>query len=1073
MKRLLTTLLLLCTLAMAGSAWGACTTANDSEVVNPGNDRTDSTYGQWWIAYQFTIAADHDVTSVEWIVGDRGETYTSYGEIWTDSEGSPGALVTGCTGSVGDITDDTIDSGYIAYVFSSSVELPAGTYWAVVRQTAVANNMDFGRDTVDGTGTFMYSANGAAWEATAFDVGVKVMGCDIGGETTTTTTTTSTTTTTATPGVCTATTDNCSHEAVQRLIYAASVGDTVCVNADNCTWDSTVLINKAITLQGSGMGASGTKITSSGVMWDGLLLLEGFTDNETLVRITGFQFDLATLAGGRGIYVNAGRIKKLRIDHNTFHHGYYQIETGGAYGVIDNNLFYNGGAWLILNGGSRAHADASWVDMTPGTANAIFVEDNKFILDANWLNPGVGNGDGVDGSQGGKIVFRHNEFDSDNWTTNKDQSTAYSVGFHGSAAAGCANGYWQQTGNTDCRRSPSIIEVYENSYHGQRIDWMITLRGGSGLIYNNTHLTTDYPNARISLREEEYYEPQWSPLRTAWPAEDQIHNTFIWGNSINGSLQTTSNIVADSYIVQDRDYYLHAPCDNATEHDAYGNDCTYGREWFTDKNGASGSYPTGGTPYANQGTMVFTANVNNAYIDYTPYTYPHPLRNGQNIACYRDADNDTWGNPDNQTTDTLTCATGWVTNYTDCNDSQKEYIDSDTDTYGSQVTTNCGVANSTDCDDTLYTIHDNQTFYRDADSDTFGAAATTVTYCDNSTHTGYVTNSSDCDDADNETGVGNTPYYRDADNDTYGDPAITTGACPDPVEPPAGYVTNDTDCNVDNATWFKLWTFYADADEDTYGDASVTSTICDDLTPPATPSGYVTVAGGMDCDDTNGAIYVYRSGYRDADNDTYTTGVLNAVCSGAALPAGYRYPKKQYLGRDDCNDNATTGPLVYRWVNVFDDADNDTYVVAPEHAVCMGATILAGYRDDVTALDCNDNVTTGHDIYPGATEACNSIDDDCDGVTDADYRPLIDSETEDSCGVGACAVAHGHMRCAAGVEASACEPLEAIGEIRGNSIDDNCDGNTDESNGRTNMIWSITNRPIDFIYYRGLWQQGK
>jgi len=43
------------------------------------------------------------------------------------------------------------------------------------------------------------------------------------------------------------------------------------------------------------------------------------------------------------------------------------------------------------------------------------------------------------------------------------------------------------------------------------------------------------------------------------------------------------------------------------------------------RNGASDTAPTDGVTYSNYGTMYFTADVENAYYGYTPYTYPHPL----------------------------------------------------------------------------------------------------------------------------------------------------------------------------------------------------------------------------------------------------------------------------------------------------------------------------------------------------------------------------------------------------------------------------------------------------------------
>ncbi len=105
------------------------------------------------------------------------------------------------------------------------------------------------------------------------------------------------------------------------------------------------------------------------------------------------------------------------------------------------------------------------------------------------------------------------------------------------------------------------------------------------------------------------------------------------------------------------------------------------------------------------------------------------------------------------------------------------------------------------------------TFYADADGDGYGDAGATTLACD--VPEGYVTDATDCNDADAsvnpaatevcngvddncdgniDEGVLNT-FYADADGDGYGDAASTTLAC----EAPVGYVTDATDCNDANA----------------------------------------------------------------------------------------------------------------------------------------------------------------------------------------------------------------------------------------------------------------------------------
>jgi hypothetical protein len=83
-------------------------------------------------------------------------------------------------------------------------------------------------------------------------------------------------------------------------------------------------------------------------------------------------------------------------------------------------------------------------------------------------------------------------------------------------------------------------------------------------------------------------------------------------------------------------------------------------------------------------------------------------------------------------------------------------------------------------------------------------------------------------------------------------------------------------------------------------------------------------------------------------------------------------------------------------------------------------------------------VTTACDPYCNATsETCNSLDDNCDGTTDDGF------DTPTTCGVGACAGNTGVIPCVGGPDT--CDPFEgAIVEICSNSIDDDCDGATDE-----------------------------
>ena len=204
-------------------------------------------------------------------------------------------------------------------------------------------------------------------------------------------------------------------------------------------------------------------------------------------------------------------------------------------------------------------------------------------------------------------------------------------------------------------------------------------------------------------------------------------------------------------------------------------------------------------------------------------------------------------------------------------------------------------------------------------------------------------------------------YYRDLDGDTYGDLGNTIQDC----SPPAGYVSNSTDCNdydialhpgatelcngiddncdsqVDEGV---LSTFYADADGDGYGDLTVTTQAC------SAPIGYV--SNSTDCDDNNNAVHPGAT----------------EICNGID---------------DNCDGQIDEGCGSYTW---YADTDGDTYGDPGNFIVNYNPTPPAGYVADNT--DCND---ANNSIHPGATEiACNGIDENCNGMADDLGTPSTD-----------------------------------------------------------------------------------
>ncbi|MFZ1824013.1 MAG: MopE-related protein [Chitinophagales bacterium] len=262
-------------------------------------------------------------------------------------------------------------------------------------------------------------------------------------------------------------------------------------------------------------------------------------------------------------------------------------------------------------------------------------------------------------------------------------------------------------------------------------------------------------------------------------------------------------------------------------------------------------------------------------------------------------------------------------------------------------------------------------YFADADGDGFGSNVVYSFSC--VPVEGYLLTSGDCDDNNNLihpgivldpcNGIDDncngeidedaffTMYFEDADGDGYGNILINTFSC----EPVAGYVSDSTDCDDNNNLIHpgaldlcngidencngeldedaEFFTYYFDEDGDGFGNDIIDTISCSDV------SGYSLESG--DCDDANNTFN--PDAFDDCDG-------FDQNCNGLI------------------DEDAT-------YVLFYADTDGDGFGNVDSHVLYCATP--DGYVTDST--DCDD---TNENIYPGATEILNGVDDNCDGVID-------------------------------------------------------------------------------------------
>ncbi len=402
---------------------------------------------------------------------------------------------------------------------------------------------------------------------------------------------------------------SCSQSAVQAAVNSAGVNDTISIPAGNCSWSSPVAWrNKNVKIIGAGKDVTNI---SCGLCFS--VESTATTSAYSQWRVSGLSLKASAPSGVTfQIWDNNGSAHTgWRIDHVKFDKpgsgGGYGIFVGGAtYGLIDHNDFNWGNGMAILVSAQMSNESPPTIDnlqgaylaaqpLDLGTANALYVEDNKFTSTAP---NGCAAYDTSNG--GGRVVFRHN------------------------VLTGCMYySHWTRNGEI----GGILHEIYNNQFIGNSAynQWPIRLEAGTGVIFNNTMqmasnfawfderrgAKSGYGEASGTLGScdgsKSWDGNAGDSTAPGWPCLGQIGRApgksisqirsgskqvsapiYLWNNGTQVGCSTGGSCV-NSFGVQDNPPYVKA------------------------------------TPHPN-GEVDYVLNGSTPKPGYTPYTYPHPLQ---------------------------------------------------------------------------------------------------------------------------------------------------------------------------------------------------------------------------------------------------------------------------------------------------------------------------------------------------------------------------------------------------------------------------------------------------------------
>jgi hypothetical protein len=401
---------------------------------------------------------------------------------------------------------------------------------------------------------------------------------------------------------------------VQAAYNSASDGATITFAAGSYSWSTAIQLDmtKGVTLMGA---TNHTSIVNAGGTFFGGNTSYAFgTANRKIYRVSGFTIN----GGNPAIWIfGTGNMYGLRIDNNIFNNssGAQVIllgegsSQGDYYGVIDNNKFLGSQNYQAVELYGKGLVNP-WRSSPKGQEENLFFEDNTI----NFSSMPSPDRACFDTSSSASYVFRHN-------TITNCLTEGHS---------------WTSNGGT------ILIEYYENDTTITDTSWnganqFHHLESGEVIVFNNLFsYSGGAVNGSVIWLGEQACGSYPCLMQYGRMTGGALSPVYGWNNRWKGSGTKIDLAVGSNHNQQNRDWYTAVSANAQTSSTTPFNGTTgvgFGTLANRPSTCTTGAELGGGVGYfatdvGEQGVLYRCSATNSWTVHYAPYTYPHPLRQG-------------------------------------------------------------------------------------------------------------------------------------------------------------------------------------------------------------------------------------------------------------------------------------------------------------------------------------------------------------------------------------------------------------------------------------------------------------